>query len=94
MCSSVRFTTIAPYYINTAMFDGVRSRLFPILKPKPTARKILRPVERGRNFKGIPFGYHFIRFWQAILPTSIFDYIFGEVIGIFHAMDHFTGRKR
>ena len=50
-------------------------------------------VEKNRNFKGIPFGYHFIRFCQAILPTSIFDYIFGEVVGIFHAMDNFTGRQ-
>lgn len=91
--SKVRFTTIAPYFINTGMFDGVQSRIFPILKPEPTSRKIMNAIERNRNFKGIPFGYHFIRFCQAILPTSIFDYIFGEVVGIFHAMDHFTGRK-
>lgn len=94
MRSRVRFTTIAPYYINTGMFDGVRSRLFPILKPEPTARKIIAAIERNRNFRGIPFGFHFIRFWQAVLPTSIFDYIFGEVVGIFHAMDHFTDRKK
>lgn len=91
--SKVRFTTIAPYFINTGMFYGVQSRIFPILKPEPTSRKIMNAIERNRNFKGIPFGYHFIRFCQAILPTSIFDYIFGEVVGIFHAMDHFTGRK-
>ena len=91
--SKVRFTTIAPYFINTGMFDGVKSRIFPILKPEPTARKILNSIEKNRNFKGIPFGYHFIRFCQAVLPTSIFDYIFGEVIGIFHAMDNFKGRK-
>ena len=91
--SKVRFTTIAPYFINTGMFDGVKSRIFPILKPEPTARKILRAIEKNRNFKGLPFGYHFIRFCQALLPTSIFDYIFGEVVGIFHAMDNFTGRK-
>lgn len=91
--SKVRFTTIAPYFINTGMFDGVQSRIFPILKPEPTSRKIMNAIEHNRNFKGIPFGYHFIRFCQAILPTSIFDYIFGEVVGIFHAMDHFTGRK-
>lgn len=91
--SKVHFTTIAPYFINTGMFDGVQSRIFPILKPEPTARKIINAIEKNRNFKGIPFGYHFIRFCQAILPTSIFDYIFGEVVGIFHAMDHFTGRK-
>ena len=94
MKSKVRFTTIAPYFINTGMFDGVKSRIFPILKPEPTARKIIKSIEKNRNFKGLPFGYHFIRFCQAILPTSIFDYIFGEVVGIFHAMDHFTGRKK
>lgn len=93
MKSKARFTTIAPYFINTGMFDGVKSRIFPILKPEPTARKILKAIERNRNFKGLPFGYHFIRFCQAVLPTSIFDYIFGEVVGIFHAMDNFTGRK-
>ncbi len=94
MKSKVRFTTIAPYFINTGMFDGVKSRIFPILKPEPTSRKIIRGIEKNRNFKGIPFGYHFIRFCQAILPTSIFDYIFGEVVGIFHAMDNFTGRQK
>ena len=93
MKSKVRFTTIAPYFINTGMFDGVKSRFFKILKPEPTSKKILNAIERNRNFKGIPFGYHFIRFCQAVLPTSIFDYIFGEVVGIFHAMDNFTGRK-
>ena len=94
MKSMVRFTTIAPYFINTGMFDGVKSRIFPILKPEPTSRKILNSIEKNKNFKGIPFGYHFIRFCQALLPTSIFDYIFGEVVGIFHAMDHFTGRQK
>lgn len=93
MKSKARFTTIAPYFINTGMFDGVKSRIFPILKPEPTAKKILKAIEHNRNFKGLPFGYHFIRFCQAVLPTSIFDYIFGEVVGIFHAMDNFTGRK-
>lgn len=93
MKSKVRISTVAPYFINTGMFDGVKSRIFPILKPEPTAKKILQAIEKNRDFKGLPFGYHFIRFCQALLPTSIFDYIFGEVVGIFHAMDHFTGRK-
>jgi short-subunit dehydrogenase len=94
MKSKARFTTIAPYFINTGMFDGVKSRFFPILKPEPTAKNIIRAIEKNKNFKGLPFSYHFIRFCQALLPTSIFDYIFGEVVGIFHAMDNFTGRKK
>ena len=94
MKSKVRFTTIAPYYINTGMFDGVRSSVFPILKPEPTAAKIIRAIEHDKIFSGIPFGFHFIRFWQAILPFRVFDFIFGTIFGIYHAMDHFTGRKK
>ena len=51
-------------------------------------------VERNISFRGIPFGFHFIRFWQAFLPTRIFDFFFGKVCGIYHAMDGFTGRQR
>ena len=87
-------TTVAPYYISTGMFTGVRSRIIPVLKPEYVARKVVRAIERNVSFKGIPFGFHFIRFWQAILPTKVFDWLFGEVFGIYHTMDGFTGRVR
>jgi short-subunit dehydrogenase len=90
---NVHVSTIAPYYISTGMFDGVKSRFFPILKPEKVAKKIIRCIEKNKDSKGIPFGFHFIRFWQAMLPTCIFDFIFGEVVGIYHGMENFTGRK-
>lgn len=93
MKSNVHVTTVAPYYINTGMFDGVKSRIIPILKPEYVSKRILRAIERNTSFRGIPFGFHFIRFWQAILPTRLFDWFFGKVFGIYHAMDDFTGRK-
>lgn len=93
MKSDVHFTTVAPYYINTGMFDGVKSRIIPILKPEYVAKRVIRAVERNKAFRGIPFGFHFIRFWQAILPTRVFDFFFGQVFGIYHTMDQFTGRK-
>lgn len=89
----VRVTTIAPYYINTGMFDGVKSRIIPILKPEYVARKVLNAIERNKSFRGIPFGYHFIRLCQGLLPTRFFDWFFGEVVGVYHTMDKFTGRK-
>ena len=94
MKSEVHVTTVAPYYINTGMFSGVKSPLIPILKPEYVAKRILRAIERNRSFRGIPFGFHFIRFWQAFLPTRVFDFFFGKVCGIYHAMDDFTGRKQ
>lgn len=92
--SRVRITTVAPYYINTGMFDGVQSRIFPILDPERTSRKILNAIERNKDFRGIPFGFHFIRTCQALLPTSWFDLILGRWVGIYSTMDHFTGRKK
>ena len=94
MKSNVHVTTVAPYYINTGMFDGVKSPIIPVLKPEYVAKRIIRAIERNKSFKGIPFGFHFIRFWQFILPTRIFDWVFGEVMGIYHTMDAFTGRKK
>ncbi len=93
MKSDVHVTTVAPYYINTGMFNGVKSRIIPILKPEYAAKKIVAAIEKDKSFKGIPFGFHFIRFWQAVLPTRVFDWLFGEVFGIYHTMDEFTGRK-
>lgn len=92
--SNVHVTTVAPYYINTGMFDGVKSRVFPILEPEYVAKKVMKAIRKNTVFAGIPFGFHFIRFWQGILPTRLFDIIFGEWFGIYHTMDNFTGRKK
>jgi short-subunit dehydrogenase len=91
--SPVHVTTVTPYYINTGMFDGVKSPIIPILNPERTAKKIIRAVEKNRIFRGIPFGLHFIRFWQFALPIPVFDFFFGKVFGIYHTMDNFVGRK-
>jgi short-subunit dehydrogenase len=93
MKSKVHVTTIAPYFINTGMFNGVKSPIIPVLKPEYVSKKVIRAIEKNKRFKGIPFGFHFIRFWQFVLPTKVFDWFFGEVMGIYHAMDAFTGRK-
>ncbi len=92
--SQVRVTSVAPYFINTGMFDGVNSKVFPILDPENTAAKIIRAVEVGKSFRGIPFAYHFIRIWQGLLPNFLFDFIFGKVFGVYSVMDHFTGRRK
>lgn len=91
--SGVHVTTVAPYYIATGMFAGVRSRLVPILDPEKTARRIVRAVERNRTFRGLPWGFHFIRLVQGLLPDKLFDALVGNAMGIYRTMDHFTGRR-
>ena len=91
--SPVKLTTIAPYFINTGMFDGIRS-FFKIQDPEVVARKTLSAIERQLGYRGIPFSEHFIRLMQGIFPHRIFDFIFGDVCGLYTVMDHFTGRKK
>ena len=97
MGSHVKVTTIAPYYIKTGMFDGVKSPVVPLMKPQWAARKIIRSIERNKRVRVItrliPVPYHFVRFMQGIMPTKVFDWFFGEVFGIYHSMDNFTGRR-
>ena len=59
MKSDVHVTTVAPYYINTGMFDGVKSRIIPILKPEYVAGKVIRAIEKNKTFKGFPFAAQF-----------------------------------
>lgn len=90
--SKVRVTTVMPYFISTGMFDGVRSRVLPILKPEKVASRVLRAIERNKIMLGMPLGYHFIRTCQALLPLRWFDG-FAKLLGIYSTMDNFTGRK-
>ena len=91
--SPVKITTIAPYFINTGMFDGIRS-FFKIQDPEVVARKTLSAIERELGYRGIPFSEHFIRLMQGIFPYRLFNFVFGDICGLYTVMDHFTGRKK
>lgn len=97
MKSKVKITTIAPYYIKTGMFNGVKSPIVPLMKPEYAARQIIRAIEKNKTMmvvtKLIPCPYHFVRLMQGIMPIKLFDWFFGQVFGIYHSMDNFTGRK-
>ena len=91
--SPVRVTTIAPYFINTGMFDGIHS-FFKIQNPEVVARKTIWAIQHDLGYRGIPFSSHFIRLMQGIFPYRLFNWIFGDVCGLYTVMDHFTGRKK
>ncbi|MEA2042139.1 MAG: SDR family oxidoreductase [Bacteroidota bacterium] len=91
---NIKVTTIMPYYINTGMFDGVKSKI-PILEPEKTARKIIRGIEKNKKMITLPgYIYNFTRLGQAIMPLNMFDWFAGKVLGIYKTMEHFTGHKK
>ncbi len=94
MDKKVNITTIMPYYINTGMFDGVKSKI-PILEPESTALTIVKAIEKNKKLISIPgYIYRFTRLGQAVMSINIFDWFAGDLLGIYKTMDHFTGRKK
>ncbi len=91
--SPVRTLVVCPYYIDTGMFEGVRTRfplLLPILHEGDVARTVLDGVERGRQQIMLP---PLVRIMPALrlLPVPAFDAVL-DVFGINRGMDAFTGR--
>lgn len=92
--SRVRTLVVAPYYINTGMFDGVSTKfplLLPILSPGPVAHKVLNAVESGRQQVVLPPMVRVIPPLR-VLPPAAFDLIL-DLFGINHTMDGFVGRR-
>lgn len=82
-----------PYYIDTGMFEGVRTRfsfLLPILKEADVATSVLDAVERGREQLVLPRSIALIPV-SRLLPLPLFDRLM-DLLGVNRTMDHFTGR--
>ncbi|WP_027377442.1 SDR family oxidoreductase [Kaistella palustris] len=90
---NISVSTIMPFFINTGMFDGVKSKILPILEPEKTSEKIMTAIENESKLLAMPMPYWFIRLSQGILPVSAFDWVMQHVFGIYDTMKDFRGRK-
>jgi all-trans-retinol dehydrogenase (NAD+) len=90
---NIYITTIMPYYINTGMFDGVKSKI-PILEPEIAAFTIIKAMEHKKRMVTIPgYMYRLTRIGQGFMSINVFDWFAGKVLGIYKTMEHFTGHK-
>lgn len=93
--SHVRTLVVAPYYVSTGMFAGVRTRvplLLPVLEPERVASQVLDSVERGDARRILPWFANAVLLVKA-LPVPVADAI-TDLFGISTTMDTFTGRSR
>ncbi len=93
--SNIRTTVVCPYYINTGMFKGVKTRfpfLLPILEPQDAVKIIYNGIKKKKTRIIFPFLVYFT--WLLrLLPTKFFDFT-AEFLGIHSSMDNFTGRNK
>jgi len=90
--SAVTTLTVAPYYVNTGMFDGVKSgsSLLPIQEAPATVERILDAIESVRREVLIPKMVWTVRLFR-LLPATWFDTI-ADLFGINRSMATFRGR--
>ena len=89
----IKVTTVLPYYINTGMFDGVKSPIIPILEPNYVVDKIIKSVAKNAIFLRMPAIINFVPLLRGVLPVRIFDFFAENLFGIYSSMKHFKGRK-
>jgi len=93
MGTPVRTMVVCPYYIDTGMFAGVKTRfpwLLPILKEQKVADAVLDGVERGRRRVVLPPIVGLVPLLR-VLPVPVFDRA-ADLLGVNQSMAHFTGR--
>lgn len=92
--TNVKVTTVTPYYISTGMFEGVRSPIIPILKPEYAAQKIVGAIKSDKIFLRMPGIVNLLPLAKGLLPTRLFDFIVGQLMGVYKSMDHFKGHSK
>lgn len=91
----VRTTVVMPFFINTGMFDGVKTRvpwLLPILDERDVAKKIIRGIERNTQRLFLPGTVQPLLALKS-LPTPIVDFMM-TILGVNSTMDEFKGRSK
>jgi short-subunit dehydrogenase len=88
-------TTVTPSYINTGMFDGVKAPLItPILDPDDVTNKIIDGVKNNEILLRAPLSVNLLPILRGILPTRVFDFVGGNLFGIYDTMADFLGRPK
>jgi len=88
----IKSTVVCPYFISTGMFDGVASKIIPILEPDDVASQAVNGILMNKPFVIVPWWCSFLITLKTVLPFKGFCYL-AEVFGFNSSMDDFQGRK-
>ncbi|TKR62463.1 hypothetical protein L596_026419 [Steinernema carpocapsae] len=93
--NGVHVTTVCPYFIDTGMFDGVKTfspTFLPILQPEYVIDQIMEAILTNSEKLYMPrFGY-ISAFAMNLLPVKA-AHLLATYYGINKTMDEFKGRK-
>ena len=92
--TGIKTTIVEPFYTDTGMMEGVKSRfprLLPILKQEEVADRVIRAVLQDEQEIRVPFMLNLVPVFR-VLPVALFDRV-AEFFGVHESMDCFVGRS-
>lgn len=93
MDAGVDVTSVIPSYIKTGMFEGVKPPLLvPLLETDQMVLLMMKGIAKKKTRIQAPFMVRFVPLLKAILPERAFDWVAGNLLGVYRSMDSFTGR--
>jgi len=87
----VHTTVVCPFYINTGMFEGVKTNpILPILDEDYVVNKIVNAIQHNDEHLVIPWLVNLV-YIARLLPVPVMDWL-TDVVGVSKSMDGFKGR--
>lgn len=93
--NGVHTTVVCPYFINTGMFDGVKTRfpsILPIQDPDVTVNRIMDAILCNQAIVIIPRILYLVYAFKGILPVKVLQVV-GDYMGVSDSMNTFSGHK-
>ncbi len=90
---NIKTTVVCPYYINTGMFEGVKTRfpsILPIMDERDAARRIVEAIKKNKPRLFMPPIVYTVPLLRC-LPVPAFDWV-AKFLGINKSMEEFKGR--
>jgi all-trans-retinol dehydrogenase (NAD+) len=94
--TGVHTTVVCPYYIDTGMFAGVKTRfpsILPILKPDEVVDKILDAILTNQQMLILPRFAAIMFCLKNLMPIKAVGVI-NDFFGMSHSQDEFRGRAK
>jgi len=93
--TGVTSLVVCPYYINTGMFEGVRSYslLLPILEQEYAVNRIVQAIRNKDSILVMPNFVILSHVVHALVPDFVFDWL-ADYYGISKTMDHFVQTRK
>lgn len=93
--TGIHVTTVIPSYIKTGMFDGVKPPLLvPLLETDQMVELMIKGISKRKQTIQAPFMVRFVPLIKALLPSGAFDWVAGNLLGVYRSMDSFKGRDK